>query len=85
MGSNDLINRLDDLTQNQGYQVVLCDVSGKLSRKIHECKSLEDAVDFVVHKKQEALSRKPRRNQYIIWLRKGVWNAVTIETGFLRK
>ena len=85
MGRSDLIDRLDELTRHQGYQVVLCDVSGKLSRKIHECKSLEDAIDLVVQKKQEALSRKPRRNQYMIWLRKGVWNAVTIESGFLRK
>ena len=85
MGRNDLIDRLKELTKNHGYQVVLCDISGKLSRKIHKCKSLEDAVNFVTQKKQEALLRKPRRNQYMIWLRKGIWNAVTIESGFLRK
>lgn len=85
MGRNDLIDRLDELTQNQGYQVVLSDSSGKLSRKIYECKSLEDAVELVEQKKQEAALRKPRRNRYMIWLRKGVWNAITIESGFLRK
>jgi hypothetical protein len=85
MGRNNLIDRLDELTQNRGYQVVLCDVSGKLSRKIHKCESLTAAIDFVARKRQEALSRKPRRNQYMIWLRKGTWNAVTIESGFLRK
>jgi len=85
MGRNDLINRLKDLTKIRGYQVVLCDVTGKLSRKVHNCKSLDDAIELVNRKKQEALSRKPRRNQYMIWLRKGTWNAVTIESGFLRK
>jgi hypothetical protein len=85
MGRTDLIDRLQGSTQNQGYQVVLCDESGKLSRKIYKCKSLDEAVNLICQKKQEARTRKPRRNQYMIWLRKGPWNAVTIESGFLRK
>ena len=85
MTRTDLIDRFKDLTKNHGYQVVFCDESGKLSRKIHECKSLKDAVSLVNEKRQAASLRKPRRNRYIIWLRKGVWNAVTIESGFLRK
>lgn len=85
MGRNDLIDRLEDLVKNYGYQVILSDVSGKLSRKIYECATFEDAIKLVEQRKQAALLRKPRRNQYMIWLRKGVWNAVTIESGFLRK
>ena len=85
MARDDLINRFDELTKNHGYQVVLCDVFGKLSRKIYDYPTLEDAIEMVNHRKQDALSRKPRRNKYMIWLRKGTWNAVTIESGFLRK
>ena len=85
MARNDLIDRLKELTQNQGSQVVLCDTLGKLPKKIYECATFEDATKLVEQRKQDSLSRKPRRNKYMIWLRKGVWNAVVLESGFLRK
>ena len=73
------------MVQNQGYQLVLSDEEGKLSRKIYECETYEDALKLVEQRKQDSLSRKPRRNKYMIWLRKSVWNAVVLESGFLRK
>ena len=85
MSRNDLIDRFTELTKNHCYQVVLCDALGKLPKKIYECATFEDATKLVEQRKQDSLSRKPRRNKYMIWLRKGVWNAVVLESGFLRK
>ena len=85
MSRNDLIDRFTELTKNYCYQLVLCDVLGKLPKKIYECVTFEDATKLVEQRKQDSLSRKPRRNKYMIWLRKGVWNAVVLESGFLRK
>ena len=85
MSRNDLIDRFTELIKTHCYQVVLCDVLGKLPKKIYECATFEDATKLVEQRKQDSLSRKPRRNKYMIWLRKGVWNAVVLESGFLRK
>lgn len=85
MGRSDLIDRFTRPPSTPTYQVVLCDELGKLSRKIYECETLEDALKLVEQRRKDSLSRKPRRNRYMIWLRKSVWNAVTIESGFLRK
>ena len=85
MGRRDLIDRFTDQTDYKCYQVVLCDVRARLSRKIYECETLEDALKLVEQRRQDSLSRKPRRNKYMIWFRKSVWNAVVLESGFLRK
>jgi hypothetical protein len=79
-----LTNHHQQLLKNNGYQVVFHGDS-TLSRKIYECDTFETATDLVNRKKADSQKRRPRRNLYIIWLRKGVWSAVVLETGTLKK
>ena len=72
------------LLKNHGFQVVFHG-DPKLRRKIYDCDTFEDATELVELRKKESQKRKPRRNFYIIWFRKGIWNSVVLETGILKK
>jgi len=84
MTRTNLIDTHADLLKNYGYQVVFYGDS-KLDRKICECATFEDATDLVERKRIDSQKRRPRRNFYMIWLRKGTWTAVVLETGVLKK